>query len=316
MQAEDTRTAGGPGLSRRRLLQLSAGAALAAGWPWAATATESRLLRRPIPRSGETIPAVGLGTAWTFDVGALPSERADVREVLRLFAAQGGTVVDTSPMYGQAETVIGDLGAGLGLLDSLFLATKVWTNGQAAGQAQIETSLRRLRRERLELIQVHNLTDWRTQLATLRDLQAAGRIRYLGVTHYRVEAFEALERIMRSEQLDFVQLPYSVETTAAEQRLLPLAAGRGVAVLVNRPFESGELFPRVRDQPLPDWAAELDCRSWGQYFLKFILSHPAVTCVIPATRKPKHLLDNMQAGVGRLPDAATRARMLAYLRQI
>jgi diketogulonate reductase-like aldo/keto reductase len=216
-------------------------------------------------------------------------------------------------MYGQAESVVGDLAAELGLHSSLFVATKVWTSGREAGVAQMERSLKRLRVARLDLMQVHNLVDWQTHLRTLRDWKAAGRVRYLGVTHCTASAYGDLERIMRSERLDFVQLNYSLAEREAEDHLLPLAADRGIAVLANRPYAEGALFRRVRGRPLPPWAAELDCTSWGQFFLKWILAHPAVTCVIPATSKPEHLTDNMGAGTGTLPDAATRTRMAAHL---
>ncbi|MBI3989700.1 MAG: aldo/keto reductase [candidate division NC10 bacterium] len=271
------------------------------------------MIKRSIPSTHEEVPAVGLGTSGTFDVGSRPDERAPLKDVLRRFVEMGGSVVDTSPMYGNAETVIGDLAAELGVQRSLFLATKVWTSGREEGIRQMGRSMDRLRTKRIDLMQVHNLVDWRTHLKTLREWKEAGKIRYLGITHYRIDAFDALERLMRTENLDFVQLNYSVETRDAEKRLLPLAADTGTAVLVNRPFEDGALFQKVRGKPLPPWAAEFECESWGQFFLKYILSHPAVTCVIPATSNPKHLVDNMRAGLGRLPDAMTRRRMWEYM---
>jgi diketogulonate reductase-like aldo/keto reductase len=267
------------------------------------------ILQRPIPSSGETIPAVGLGTWRTFDVGGGAAARAPLGEVLKAFVDLGGRVLDSSPMYGAAESVAGDLGAALGVTGRLFLATKVWTSGRQAGVAQMEQSMRRLRTPTLDLMQIHNLLDWRTHLATLRDWKAAGRIRYLGVTHYTASAYDELERVLRDEPLDFVQVNYSLGERDAERRILPLARDRGVAVLVNRPFAEGGLFGRVRGRALPAWAAEADCTSWAQVFLKWILAHPAVTCVIPATSRPQHLADNMKAGAGRLPDAATRERM-------
>jgi diketogulonate reductase-like aldo/keto reductase len=300
-------------LSRRAVLAGLAAVAAGTAEGRASGQPDPTRLARPIPSTGETIPAVGLGTWRTFDVGGSPSEREPLREVLRQFVALGGRVVDSSPMYGTAETVVGDLAAALGILDSLFLATKVWTTGRETGVAEMERSLRRLRVRRLDLLQVHNLLDWRTQLETLRAWKEAGRIRYLGVTHYVASAHDELERIMRAEPLDFVQVNYSLGEPEAERRLLPLARERGIAVLVNRPFVEGQLFRRVRGRSLPSWAAEFDCASWGQFFLKWILAHPAVTCVIPATAKPTHLADNMRAGTGALPDAATRARMAAYL---
>jgi aryl-alcohol dehydrogenase-like predicted oxidoreductase len=216
-------------------------------------------------------------------------------------------------MYGQSETVVGDLAAELGLQPSLFVATKVWTQGREAGVAQMERSRQRLRVARLDLLQVHNLVDWPIHLRTLRDWKASGRVRYLGVTHHSASAYGELERIMRSEPLDFVQLNYSLAEREAENRLLPLASERGIAVLVNRPYAEGALFRQVRGHSLPPWAAELGCQSWGQFFLKWILAHPAVTCVIPATSKPEHLADNMGAGTGVLPDPTARARMAAVM---
>jgi aryl-alcohol dehydrogenase-like predicted oxidoreductase len=270
------------------------------------------MLARRIPSDGASIPAVGLGTWQTFDVGASPAERAPLREVLRRFAALGGRVVDSSPMYGRAESVVGDLASELGLHPTLFVATKVWTHGREAGVAQMERSRERLRVARPDLLQVHNLADWQTHLRTLREWKAAGRVRYIGITHYTASAYGDLERIMRSEPLDFVQLNYSLAEREAGSRLLPLAGERGMAVLVNRPYAEGALFRRVKGRSLPSWAEELGCQSWGQFFLKWILAHPAVTCVIPATSKPEHLADNMGAGTGALPDTAARDRMAAH----
>jgi diketogulonate reductase-like aldo/keto reductase len=297
----------GPRLSRRAMLGLMAAAAARP-----AGAAPVSILARPIPSSGEAIPAVGLGTWRTFDVGS-SSGRAPLRDVLQSFVGLGGRVVDSSPMYGAAESVVGDLAADLGIADRLFLATKVWTSGRDAGIAQMDQSLRRLRARRLDLMQIHNLLDWRTHLGTLRSWKEAGRIRYVGVTHYSASAHDELERVLRSEPLDFVQVNYSLGERQAERRLLPLARDRGIAVLVNRPFTEGGLFQRVRGEALPAWAAEFDCASWAQFFLKWILAHPAVTCVIPGTSRPQHLADNMKAGVGPLPDAATRERMVALV---
>src|SRR5437667_96257 len=265
---------------------------------------------RVIPSSGEAIPALGLGTWQAFDVGD-PARRGPLRDVLRRFVDLGGRVVDSSPMYGAAEGAVGDLAAALGVRDSLWVATKVWTTGAAAGVAQMERSLELLRGKGLDLMQVHNLVDWQTHLATLREWKATGRIRYLGVTHYSAAGHDPPERVMRSVPLDFVQLNYSLAEREAERRLLPLARERGIAVLVNRPLAQGALFAQARGRRLPSWAADFDCASWAQLFLKWILAHPAVTCVIPATRRLPHLEDNMQAGVGRLPDAATRERITA-----
>lgn len=296
-------------LSRRAVLALMAAAAAQPSGARAAPA----VLARPIPSTGETIPVVGLGTWRTFDVGASAAEREPLREVLRRFVALGGRVVDSSPMYGTAEAVVGDLAADLGLRDSLFLATKVWTSGREAGVAQMEQSLRRLRVARLDVMQIHNLLDWRTHLRTLRAWKQEGRIRYLGITHYTAGAYDELERVMRSEPLDFLQINYSLGEREAERRVLPLARDRGLAVLVNRPFQEGDLFRKVRGQEVPSWAADFDGESWAQFFLKWILAHPAVTCVIPATSRSAHLVDNMRAGQGRLPDEATRERMVGLV---
>ena len=289
-------------------------AAAAAGAGPSGAAAAGPLLQRPIPSSGERIPAIGLGTWRTFDVGAGANVRGPLKDVLQRFVELGGRVLDSSPMYGTAESVAGDLAAEAKLADTLFWATKVWTSGAAAGVTQMEQSLARLRVARLDLMQIHNLLDWRAHLTTLRAWKAAGRVRYIGVTHYTAGAYDELERVLRAEPLDFVQVNYSIGEREAERRILPLARERGVAVLVNRPFTEGGLFQRVRSTPLPAWAAELGCESWAQLFLKWILAHPAVTCVIPATSRVAHLVDNMKAGVGALPDAAARDRMAAAVR--
>lgn len=268
---------------------------------------------RPIPASGENLPVIGMGTWQTFDVGPGASERRPLLEVLRIFLEAGGRVIDSSPMYGRSEAVAGDLLARLASVRQAFVATKVWTRGRDAGIRQMNESLEKLRVERMDLMQVHNLLDWRTHLQTLRSWKDQGRIRYIGITHYRLGAFDEMERIITEGLVDFIQLPYSLATRAAEERLLPAAADNGVAVLVMRPFEGGSLFRRVRGRPLPYWAEEIDCESWAQYFLKFILGHPAVTCPLPATSDPDHMRDNVRAGVGRLPDTEMRERMISEL---
>jgi len=299
--------------ARRRVLQLAAGCAIAAMNKKKARAQSTDMLKRPIPRSGEMLPAVGLGTWQTFDVGADAPERAELREVLRLLAAGGGAVVDSSPMYGEAERVVGDLTAELKLRDKLFFATKVWTRGRDAGIRQMESSFRLMRTRRMDLTQVHNLEDLAVHAMTLREWKDAGRIRYIGITHYHAGAHGELERLVRTREWDFVQFNYSMAEREAEVRLLPACAEAGVAVIANRPFSMGGLFPRVKGKSLPAWAAEFDCASWAQFFLKYILSHPAVTCAIPGTRRAAHLKDNLQAGAGRLPDAKARRRMVEYL---
>jgi aryl-alcohol dehydrogenase-like predicted oxidoreductase len=297
---------------RRRLLQAFASSA-ALTIMNKSFAQSPGLLKRPIPRSGEMLPAVGVGTWQTFDVGAKAPERAELKEVLRLLVAAGGSVVDSSPMYGKAEGVAGDLAAELGLREKLFFATKVWTSGREAGMRQMEDSFRLMRTQRMDLMQVHNLLDLSVHAKTLREWKTAGRIRYIGITHYHEGAHAELEKIVRTRAWDFVQFNYSMAEREAEARLLPACAESGTAVIVNRPFSQGSLFPKVKGKEVPAWAAEFDCSSWAQFFLKYLLSHPAVTCVIPGTRRVAHLKDNVQAGMGRLPDAAMRRRMAEYL---
>ncbi len=269
------------------------------------------MLTRTIPSSGEALPAIGLGTWSVFDVGEGERERRPLAEVVGALFAGGGRLLDSSPMYGRAESVAGDLVAAAAPppVPPAFLATKVWTEGREAGIRQMETSMRRLRAPRLDLLQIHNLVDWRTHSRTLRAWKDEGRVRYIGITHYTPSAHAALESVLLAEPWDFVQLDYALDDRAAERRLLPLAAERGVAVLVNRPFGGGSLLKRLAGAALPSWAAEIDCASWAQCALKFVLGHPAVTCVIPATRRVEHLRDNLAAGEGPLPDAALRVRM-------
>jgi diketogulonate reductase-like aldo/keto reductase len=277
------------------------------------------MLTRTIPSSGEKLPVIGLGTWRAFDVDLSADIRRQLEDVLSLFVKLGGRVIDSSPMYGRAEEVIGDLTSTLGIRDKLataspsggglFLATKVWTKGKQSGIQSMERSMSLLRTNRIDLMQVHNLVDVNTQLATLQEWKQQGRIRYTGITHYESGALGEIEKLMRSQKFDFLQINYSLMEPEAEEPILPLAQERGIAVIANRPFGSGDLFGKVRSKPLPDWAAEFDCRSWAQFFLKWIVANPAITCAIPATDKPRHLEDNMQGGIGRLPDAKMRRRM-------
>lgn len=265
------------------------------------------MLHRPVPSTGELLPAIGLGTWQTFDVGSDAAARAALEQVLSAFVAAGGRVIDSSPMYGSAEEVAGDIAARLGIRDRLFIATKVWTHGKTAGVRQMEESRRKLRAAKLDLIQVHNLVDARNHLATLRDWKRQGRIRYIGITHYTASGHDEVARLLRTEDVDFVQINYSVGERDAERGLLPLAMDRGVAVIANRPFAGGDVIRRLRDRPLPPWAADIDCGSWAQLLLKFVVGHPALTCAIPATSKLSHLQDNMKAGLGRMPSDKQRA---------
>lgn len=268
---------------------------------------------KTIPVSGEKLPAIGMGTWQTFDAGNSAEKRETLAEVLRLFVESGGRLIDSSPMYGSAEEVAGDLAQELGVQEKLFVATKVWTRGEEEGRRQIAESMALLKAPVIDLLQVHNLVDYKVQLKTLKALKEAGKIRYIGITHYTSSAYPDLMRVMGEFPVDFVQFNYSMQSRQAEKSLLPFAADKGVAVVINRPFEGGSLFTRVKGKPLPEWAAEFDCNSWGQFFLKWIIAHPAVTCAIPATANPKHLRDNMGALYGALPNAATRNKMLEYL---
>jgi aryl-alcohol dehydrogenase-like predicted oxidoreductase len=277
----------------------------------------ARMQTRVIPKTNEALPVVGLGTWRVFDVGPDAAVRAARRQILSVLFEAGGSVIDSSPMYGRAESVVGDELAALGARHKAFLATKVWTRGRNEGIAQMEESMRHLGTERIDLMQVHNLVDLDTHLATLREWKAAGRIRYLGVTHWTRGSLDDLAEIIAREKLDFVQFAYSIAARDAERRLFPLCAERGVATLINRPYVHGALFGRARGHAVPSWAAEeLGCASWGQFFLKFILGHPQVTCVIPGTSKPRHARDNMGAGTGALPNSAQRKRMLSDWRRL
>lgn len=296
-------------MDRRRFLKSLTAANLGMFLPASVLGKPESILKRTIASSGESITAIGLGTYRTFDVGADPEARTRLAEVLKKFVELGGQLVDSSPMYGNSETVVGDLAALTKIQNKLFYATKVWTHGREQGIEEMQTSMRRMRTKQMDLMQIHNLVDWQTHIKTLYQWKEKGLVRYIGITHYVNSAFDDLEHIMQSEKIDFVQLPYNIANTEAEQRLLPLALDKGIAIIPNVPFEKGRLFHKVRGKTLPDWAAEFDCKSWAQFFLKFILSHPAVTCVIPATSKPKHLVDNMQSGFGRLPNSAARKKM-------
>jgi aryl-alcohol dehydrogenase-like predicted oxidoreductase len=283
--------------------------------PRAAAGETDKLLMRRIPSSGETIPAIGLGTSGPFEVGADEGARAPLREVLRGFFSAGAALIDTSPMYSSAEDVLGDLLTG-DQQTKAFIATKVWTpgsggHGEQKGIEQMQRSMKLLKRKHIELMQVHNLVDLDVHLKTLRSWKAEGKISYVGVTHYTTSSYPDLIAVIEREKLDFVQFNYSVTTREAEKRLLPLCADKGVAVLVNRAFEDGNLFTQVQGRALPAWAAEFGATSWAQVFLKFVLAHTAVTCVIPATGKLRNLVDNLGAATGALPDAKQRARIIA-----
>lgn len=302
-------------ISRRKMLQTGITLA-AAQLPIFAyckqQASSMELIRRTIPGTSEALPAIGMGTWQTFDVGNNAGERENLKQVLQTFVKKGGTVIDSSPMYGRSEEVVGDLAAELQVLSSLFMATKVWTRGREAGIRQMNQSMQEMRTDPIDLMQVHNLVDFRTHLETLRKWKTEGRIRYLGITHYTDSAHDDLARLIRSEDLDFIQINYSINDRHADKNLLPVARDHGVAVLINRPYSGGNLFGRVKGKELPTWASDYDINSWGQFFLKFIISHPAVTCAIPATSKVHHMEDNMGAAYGRLPDEKARQEMIRF----
>jgi diketogulonate reductase-like aldo/keto reductase len=270
-----------------------------------------RMDKRKISSTGEMLPVVGCGTWQTFDIGSAPAERTPRAEVLANLFEAGGSVIDSSPMYGRAEAVVGDLLAEAGTRDKAFIATKVWTSGKEAGVAQMRQSMRLLRSERIDLMQIHNLLDWQTHLPTLRAWKQEGRLRYLGVTHYTESAHGTLEAVLRQEKFDFVQVNYSIDDRGIERRLLPFARDNGVAVVINMPFGGGGLLRKLSSRKLPEWAGESGCTSWAQILLKFVLAQPAVTCVIPGTSRPEHMRDNARAGIGPYPDAALLKRMVA-----
>lgn len=270
------------------------------------------MLTRTIPSSGEALPVIGIGTYKGFDVGSSGKQRAAVGGVLGTLFSLGGSVLDSSPMYGRAEEVAGELLAGQYVREKAFVATKVWTQGRTAGIDQMNRSMKLLRCARIDLVQIHNLLDWRTHLATLRAWKEEGRIRYLGITHYSLSAYGEMEKIMRAGTLDFVQLNYSLDDREAERRLLPLAAERGMAVLVNLPFGQGRLFKTLRGKPVPQWMHEAGCETWSQVLLKFTLANKAVTCVIPGTGNPDHMTENCRAGDGGMLEESQVRKLVAF----
>lgn len=274
------------------------------------------MLTRPIPSTGEQIPVIGLGTWQRFDVGNAEVERKPLRDVLQTMGHQGATLIDSSPMYGKSEQVVGDLTTELNIADKFFYATKVWTTGKQNGIEQMNDSMRKMRRATMDLMQIHNLVDWQTHLRTLRQWKDEGKIKYIGITHYQESSHDALEQVIKTEKLDFVQLNYSIRVRNAEKSLLPTAMDRGVSVIVNESLEKGKLFRDVKGKQVPEWAVEQGITTWTQFFLKFIISHQGVTCVIPATASPEHMMDNLQAGVGALPDNALREKMAAFIEKI
>lgn len=303
-------------LSRRKFMQALALIASAAGGLPLAAFSSVPMLKKKIPSSGEKIPVIGMGSSRTFDAGDSQQARVNLTKVLQTFFDLGGTVIDTSPMYGSSEQVLGDLLVNVKNKQSLFMATKVWTQGREEGIAQMQQSMALLRRPVIDLIQIHNLLDWKVHWKTLKEWKQQGKVRYLGITTHRGYDHDQLAYVMENYPIDFIQFSYSIANRKAEQRILPLAAERGIATMINRPFQRGDLFRSVKGKELPAWAAEFDCNSWGQFFLKFVVSHPAVTCTIPATSKVHHMRDNMGAGLGRMPNPQQRQKMFDYFESL
>ncbi len=280
------------------------------------TAVKNDLILRRIPSSGEKLPAIGMGTWLTFDVGNSEDRRKDLKEVLRIFNRNGGKLIDSSPMYGSSEKVTGDLMTELNIRKDTFIATKVWTTGEADGITQMQQSIQKMQAGTMDLMQVHNLVDAHVHLRTLQKWKAEGKIRYIGITHYQVNAYPELMELIKKEKLDFVQFNYNIKVRDAEKRLLPFCMDNGVAVINNRPLNGGELFSRTTGKALPGWAMDYGIRNWAQYFLKYIISHPAVTCAIPATSKPAHMSENIRAAYGPLPDEAARREMADFFEKL
>lgn len=277
------------------------------------TIQREKMLLRTIHSTGEKIPVVGLGTWIQFDVGNSENELNPLREVLSKMIEYGGKVIDSSPMYGKSEEVIGILTSEMKNADEFFYATKVWTSGEQAGIKQMQNSMERMKRKKIDLMQIHNIVDWKTHIKTMRKWKEEGKIKYIGITHYQESMHDDLEEIIKSEKLDFVQFNYSIRVRNAERSLLNTALDKGVAVIINEPFDKASLFKLTKGKQLPGWASDYDINSWAQFFLKYIISHPAVTCVIPGTSNPKHVVDNMQAGYGKMPDENVRKKMVSLL---
>ncbi|MEE8387836.1 MAG: aldo/keto reductase [Acidiferrobacterales bacterium] len=306
-------------INRRHFLGLATSLAGVLGAGWVSPGyifAASRHSRKAIPKTGEMLPVIGMGTSRTFDAGGEPEMIARLQQVTQAFFDMGGGMIDSSPMYGSAQEVIGQLLPKMKGKLNLFSATKVWIDGKDEGIEQMEQSRQRWGIKRFDLMQIHNLVDWQTQLETLKQMKANGKIRYIGITTSHGRFHYQLEKILRKHDFDFVQLTYNIGNRDVESPLLSIAQERGIAVIVNRPYQRGNLFRQVRGKPLPPWVREFDCASWGQYFLKFVIAHPAVTCAIPATTRVKHMKDNMQAGRGRLPTARQRNQMISYFESL
>jgi diketogulonate reductase-like aldo/keto reductase len=287
---------------------------LLSGLKFGSVLAQNQMLRRTIPSSGESLPIIGLGTSRVFDVDPEDREELKIRkEIIEVLLNNGGSLVDTSPMYGQSEGLLGQILDDYPRRNELFLATKVWIKGKPEGEQQISESFTKMNTAKMELIQIHNLVDWKTQIKTLRQMKESGEISYIGITHYKSSAFKEMEDIIKKEPIDFAQFNYSIGERDAEERLLPICQEFGVATIINRPFMRGKLFRSFKNQTLPDWCKDYDINSWGQFFLKYIIANPAVTNIIPATSKSKNMLDNSIAGMGRVTDLKIQKRMLEIL---
>ncbi len=302
-------------MKRRKAVKLISAATASMGFGFNFV-DDQKIMKRPIHSSSEQLPVIGLGTWQTFDVSVGSGERDQLKQVLKELKKYGGSVVDSSPMYGRSENVVGNLSTELGIVDQLFMATKVWINGKESGINQMNRSMKLMGKRPIDLMQIHNLLDWETHIKTLKDWKAKGKIRYIGITHYVNSVYRNMEHIMRNEPLDFIQLNYSIDSREAEKRILPLAKDLGISVLINRPYGGGSLFRKVKGKELPGWAGEIQIESWGQFFLKYLLSNESVTCVIPGTSKPHHMIDNLKAGLGRLPTELEKTKMLNYLNKL
>ena len=287
---------------------------LLSGLKFGSALAQNQMLRRAIPSSGESLPIIGLGTSRVFDVDPENRQELKIRkEIIEVLLNNGGSLVDTSPMYGQSEDLLGAILDDYPRRNELFLATKVWIKGKPEGEQQISESFKKMNTAKMELIQIHNLVDWKTQIKTLRQMKESGEISYIGITHYKSSAFKEMEDIIKKEPIDFAQFNYSIGERDAEERLLPICQEFGVATIINRPFMRGKLFRSFKNQTLPDWCKDYDINSWGQFFLKYIIANPAVTNIIPATSKSKNMLDNSIAGMGRVTDLKIQKRMLEML---
>ena len=297
-------------LSKRDLLRFLGLSSIATSINFTSLLSRELMVKRMIPSSQELLPVIGLGTSRVFDVEPKEALLGIRKKILEILIINGGSMIDTSPMYGMAEEITGIITKELNINNEFFFATKVWTNGDAEGKKQISSSFKKINTAKIDLIQIHNLKDWKTHIKTLRELKDEGKIKYIGITHYKASAFDAMENIIKKESIDFAQFNYSLGEREAENRLLPLCQDMNIATIINRPFMRGKLFKEVKNKALPDWSRDFNINSWAQYFLKFILANPAVTNIIPATSKPKNMIDNVMGGYSPIPEKRLQERMM------